>query len=60
MRNALRSRLVRFQLLLQAEEGQSLAEWAMILCLVTVVCVAILGTISGSLNSMLNSISRGF
>jgi Flp pilus assembly pilin Flp len=42
---------------MQREEGQSLVEWALILALVTVVAIAILGTIGTNVVAKLTQIS---
>jgi len=39
------------------EEGQSLAEYALILALVAIAAIVVLGALGGSISNILNSIS---
>ena len=48
--------LTRFFAKLQSEEGQGLAEYALILVLVAIVCVAALIFLGGSINNVLNNV----
>lgn len=42
------------------EEGQALVEYALILALISVVSIAILTTLGGQINSVLNDVSAAF
>jgi Flp pilus assembly pilin Flp len=42
------------------EDGQALVEYALILFLVALVCIAILGTLGTSVSSMFNTITNDF
>lgn len=42
------------------EEGQALVEYALILFLVALVCIAILGTLGGAVSSMFNKVVVDF
>ena len=49
--------LARFIGKLRDEEGQGLAEYALILVLVAIVCVAALIFLGGSINNVLNNVA---
>jgi len=42
---------------LECEEGQTLAEYAMILGLIAIVCVVVVGVVGGQINSLFSSLN---
>jgi len=60
MNNMLLKMYVKFQDLANREEGQDLVEYALLVALISLGCVAILGTLGTKINSVFTSINGSF
>jgi Flp pilus assembly pilin Flp len=60
MKDALLKLQIKIQNLLSREEGQDLAEYALVLSLVTVGAIALLTTLGGEVKATLTTITTGF
>jgi pilus assembly protein Flp/PilA len=57
MRNSLLNLYVKFQGLKNGEEGQDLVEYALLVALISLVCITGVGNVASAVNSVFSSIS---
>ena len=60
MNNMLLKMYVKFQDLANREEGQDLVEYALLVALISLGCIAILGTLGNKINTVFTSINNSF